>query len=201
MGSFKEVGRLLNGVSLIAKEFVKRSEAVEAAKNGNLPKLIKKAIVSATDLSGLTKGEVRRLSNPSSSSNSDSVVHFATDAAVDSSSSSEEAVPVDFQEQHLQQPQTSSSDANNDTNGNKGEAIASSSTTATSLSAAENLDVRGEIGSVREGEHQNLVDKENTQVAFKRRKPRERRVPSTPFSRALGSVLFSASIRPTFIID
>lgn len=201
MGSFKEVGRLLNGVSLIAKEFVKRSEAVEAAKNGDLPKLIKKAIVSATDLSGLTKGEVRRLSNPSSS-NSDSVVHFATDAAVDSSSSSEEAVPVDFQEQHLQQPQTSSSDANNDTNGNKGEAIASSSTTTTTSSAAaENLDVRGEIGSVREGEHQNLVDKENTQVAFKRRKPRERRVPSTPFSRALGSVLFSASIRPTFIID
>ena len=61
MGLLKDASRIVNGVSLIAKEFVKDSQAFEAAKNGDIQNLIKKAVVSATDLSGLTKGRVRHL--------------------------------------------------------------------------------------------------------------------------------------------
>lgn len=171
MGSLKEVDRLVNGLSLIAKELVKRSQALEAAKNGDLQNLIKKAIVSATDLSGLTKGKVRCLPNPGSS-NPDSVVHFTTTTGNDSS---EDATPVTFQ----QQQHPSSFDASNDTNNNVREDASSSS----SSSAVENLDIRDGFGSVKEATEDRGI---NAQVEFKRRKPRERRVPSTPFSRALG---------------
>lgn len=186
MGSPKELGRLVNGLSLVAKEIVGRSQAVEAAKNGDLQCLIKKAILSATDITGLTKGKVRILSNPSSS-NSDSVVHFTTATADDSSASSEEVTPpVAFQQQ---QQNFSSFDDKGDTDSNIEKASSSSS-----YSAAENSDVRDGFRPVNESELQDLVEKDNAQVAFKRRKPRERRVPSTPFTRALGSVLFSACL-------
>jgi aarF domain-containing kinase len=183
MGSLKEVDRLVNGLSLIAKELVKRSQVLEAATNGDLQTLIKKAIVSATDLSGLTKGKARRLSNPASS-NPDSVVHFTSTTGNDSS---EEATPVTFQQQQpsslgypdKKKQQPSSFDASNDTDNNVREDASSS--------AAENLDIRHVSGSVKEAKEDRGI---NAQMEFKRRKPRERRVPSTPFSRALGSVLF-----------
>jgi aarF domain-containing kinase len=182
MGSSKELHRLVNGLSLIAKELVKRSQALEAAKNGDLQDLIKKAIVSATDLSGLTKGKVRSLSN-AGSSNPDSVVHFTTTTG---NESAEEATPVTFQQQPL-----SSFDASNDTNNNVREDASSSSS-----SAVENLDTRDGFGSVKEATEDRGI---NAQVEFKRRKPRERRVPSTPFSRALGSVLFRFYSRMYYI--
>jgi hypothetical protein len=93
MGSLKEVDRLMNGLSLIDKEeLVKQSQALEGAKNGDLQNLIKKAIASATDLSGLTKGKARRISNPGSS-NPDSIVHFKTTT---NNNSFEEATHVTF---------------------------------------------------------------------------------------------------------
>ena len=166
MGWLKEAGRLVNGVSLIAKEIVKDSQALQAAKNGDLPNLIKIAIVSATDLSGLTKGKLHHLSKPtssSSSSNLDSVVYFT----------SEDSTP-----QPQPQPSSFNSVIENDINDNTSEASTSSS--------AKNLDFQDVL--VKENEPQDSVHKDNTQVvvALKRRKPRERRVPSTPFSRALG---------------
>ncbi|GMY06867.1 protein ABC transporter 1, mitochondrial [Fagus crenata] len=169
MGWLKEAGRLVNGVSLIAKEIVKDSQALQAAKNGDLPNLIKIAIVSATDLSGLTKGKLHHLSKPtsssSSSSNLDSVVYFT----------SEDSTP---QQQPQPQPSSFNSVIENDINDNTGEASTSSS--------EKNLDFQDVL--VKENESQYSVHKDNTQVvvALKRRKPRERRVPSTPFSRALG---------------
>jgi aarF domain-containing kinase len=193
MGSSKELYRLVNGLSLIAKELVKRSQALEAAKNGDLQDLIKKAIASATDLSGLTKGKVRSLSN-AGSSNPDSVVHFTTTTG---NESAEEATPVTFQQQ-----QPSSFDASNDTNNNLREdassssSSTSSSSSSSSSSAVENLDTRDGFGSVKEATEDRGI---NAQVEFKRRKPRERRVPSTPFSRALGSVLFRFYSRMYYI--
>jgi aarF domain-containing kinase len=171
MGWLKEAGRLVNGVSLIAKEIVKDSQALQAAKNGDLPNLIKIAIVSATDLSGLTKGKLHHLSKPtSSSSNLDSVVYFT----------SEDSTPQQQQPQPQPQPQPSSFNSviENDINDNTSEASTSSS--------EKNLDFQDVL--VKENEPQDSVHKDNTQVvvALKRRKPRERRVPSTPFSRALG---------------
>ncbi|GMQ00528.1 hypothetical protein CsSME_00047586 [Camellia sinensis var. sinensis] len=87
----KELRRIVDGLSLISKEVVKRSRS----QNGDLQSLItsslKKAILVVTDLSGLTTGEVREFSTPpppspptSSSNNSKaitSVVYF--EAAVE----------------------------------------------------------------------------------------------------------------------
>lgn len=189
MVSMKEVGRLVNGLSLVVKELANRSEALGAAKSGDLQNLVKKAIVSATDLSGLTKGQARRLSKPASSI-PDSVVYFtsscSTTATSSDNDSSSEATPVAFQQEQEQQQQhqhPTSFHASNDTSDRVEEAASSPSISSPSSSAAENLDVKDGLGLVEEAKEDRGID---SQVAFKRRKPRERRVPSTPFSRALG---------------
>ena len=84
MGSYKDVSRVINGVSLIAKEFVKCTPSIESARPTDSKTLIttplKKALVLVTDLSGLTKGNVHEFSDPGSSNSSvsgDSVVYFS----------------------------------------------------------------------------------------------------------------------------
>ncbi|XP_065635920.1 protein ABC transporter 1, mitochondrial [Quercus suber] len=101
MGLLKDASRIVKGVSLIAKEIVKDSQAFEAAKNGDLQNLIKKAVVSATDLSGLTKGRVRHLPNPTSSSKLDSVVYFDTTTSDSDNSSSD---PTQHQQKQEEVP-------------------------------------------------------------------------------------------------
>nr|XP_023924521.1 protein ABC transporter 1, mitochondrial [Quercus suber]POE95670.1 protein abc transporter 1, mitochondrial [Quercus suber] len=165
MGLLKDASRIVKGVSLIAKEIVKDSQAFEAAKNGDLQNLIKKAVVSATDLSGLTKGRVRHLPNPTSSSKLDSVVYFDTTTSDSDNSSSD---PTQHQQKQEEVPSVIDSYGN----GNVREAV-----------AEEELDVRD--GLVKECEP-HKEDAKVEVVPFKRRKPRERRVPTTPFSRALG---------------
>ncbi|KAM3683219.1 hypothetical protein ACJW31_12G130100 [Castanea mollissima] len=176
MGLLKDASRIVNGVSLIAKEFVKDSEAFEAAKNGDLQILIKKAVVSATDLSGLTKGRVRHLPNPTSSSSSsklDSVVYFDTTTSASDNSSSH---PTQHHQQKQEEVPSSVIDSDGITNDNGNVREASSA-------VAEDLDVRD--GLVKECEP-HKEDAKVEVVPFKRRKLRERRVPTTPFSRALG---------------
>ncbi|KAF3966969.1 hypothetical protein CMV_008974 [Castanea mollissima] len=179
MGLLKDASRIVNGVSLIAKEFVKDSEAFEAAKNGDLQILIKKAVVSATDLSGLTKGRVRHLPNPTSSSSSssssklDSVVYFDTTTSASDNSSSH---PTQHHQQKQEEVPSSVIDSDGITNDNGNVREASSA-------VAEDLDVRD--GLVKECEP-HKEDAKVEVVPFKRRKLRERRVPTTSFSRALG---------------
>ncbi|KAM4069961.1 hypothetical protein ACB094_12G129200 [Castanea mollissima] len=181
MGLLKDASRIVNGVSLIAKEFVKDSEAFEAAKNGDLQILIKKAVVSATDLSGLTKGRVRHRPNPTSSSSSssssssklDSVVYFDTTTSASDNSSSH---PTQHHQQKQEEVPSSVIDSDGITNDNGNVREASSA-------VAEDLDVRD--GLVKECEP-HKEDAKVEVVPFKRRKLRERRVPTTPFSRALG---------------
>ncbi|CAL5357883.1 unnamed protein product [Camellia sinensis] len=154
----KELRRIVDGLSLISKEVVKRSRS----QNGDLQSLItsslKKAILVVTDLSGLTTGEVREFSTPpppspptSSSNNSKaitSVVYF--EAAVEEN-----------------QPQTPSPLQPSPSNVGDG-LLASEANVA--------------------------LDKEEPAPSppppkIQKRRPRERRVPSTPFSRALGVCL------------
>ncbi|KAJ9696803.1 hypothetical protein PVL29_008823 [Vitis rotundifolia] len=139
--------RLVNGLSLIAKEAVKRSEVLDNARAGDLETLIssavKKAIVTATDASGLTKGKVREFSIPATSYASDE-----SDVAITTQQVSENAI---------EQEQVSVPERVQDSNAQQ------------SAGASESEDSGG-----------------NVDVVVKRRKPRERRVPSTPFSRALG---------------
>lgn len=126
---------------------MKRSEVLDNARAGDLETLIssavKKAVVTATDASGLTKGKVREFSIPATSYASDE-----SDVAITTQQVSENAIELE---------QVSVPERVQDSNAQQ------------SASASDFEDSGG-----------------NVDVVVKRRKPRERRVPSTPFSRALG---------------
>ncbi|KAB2603741.1 aarF domain-containing protein kinase 4-like [Pyrus ussuriensis x Pyrus communis] len=177
---------MVKGVSLVAKELAKRSPTLLSVKNGDLEALIKKAVVSATDLYGLTKGTLSQFTNNPIGTNDfnsntntnttgqNSVVHFThkqveVEAAPPPPSPSSAPAAEHEQEhnqQQLQQPVQQQEEHQ--------------STTVDVLDSAKK---------------ENLVEQEPqpqpSPQPLQRRKPRERRVPSTPFSRALGSLLFS----------
>ncbi|XP_050363525.1 protein ABC transporter 1, mitochondrial [Argentina anserina] len=151
----KDIGRLAKGLSLIANEFANRSPTLQSAKNADFPALLKYAVVSATDLSGLTKGTLHS-SQPAINPNKpdsanlkpDSVVYFTHDEpppppANNAASTAEAEVGAadSTAQQHLEQPPS------------------------------------------QEPQPQSQPP---PPPPLQRRKPRERRVPSTPFSRALG---------------
>ncbi|CAL5433717.1 unnamed protein product [Camellia sinensis] len=177
----KELGRIVDGLSLISKEVVKRSRS----QNGDLQSLItsslKKAILVVTDLSGLTTGEVREFSTPppppspptSSSSNNSkattSVVYF--EAAVEEN-----------------QPQTPSPLQPSPSPSNVGGKEVPFPEIPPPLPSNVGCDVKdGLLAS----EANVALDKEEPAPSppppkIQKRRLRERRVPSTPFSRALG---------------
>ncbi|KAL9397156.1 hypothetical protein Peur_011409 [Populus x canadensis] len=178
MSSFNHIGRLLSGISLVAKEIAKRSKALET---GDFETLIastaKKALVSATDLSGLTKGKVREFSPPR---HNGSVAYFnnSPDLAAEStpaesqlpigdngkeSSASDGVVTpsVSFQDKILEEKRISKEEIGDLDRDNKGHAGAGEVAVAPAETVA-------------------------APPVVKRRKPRERRVPSSPFTRALG---------------
>ncbi|KAF8401198.1 hypothetical protein HHK36_012129 [Tetracentron sinense] len=197
MAFFQDLRRLVNGVSLIAKEIARRSQAMESARNGDFQTFIssslKKAVLSATDLSGLTKGKVREFSNPRSK---ETVVYFTgSSETADSNPVREEKISgldqgaVNFRSNEggelrdldisteRMEPKVFDSESWKDTiDGN--------------MRDPENF---RENGSVEECKSENFPVKNSTAeggdvdvTPVKRRRPRERRVPSTPFTRALG---------------
>ncbi|CAN1353400.1 Protein ABC transporter 1, mitochondrial [Linum perenne] len=185
--SFKQVSRLLDGVSLVAKEIVKRSAPPldAASSKGDIQSLIastaRKALLAATDLSGLTQGKQREFSAPRPK---ESVVYF------DRSNAAVESEPIRVQGPPLGDCADSdptvvvAGKVNEDTRFEKD---------------GVNVEVRG-INDRNLEEIGNFVGDEasasataagstgstTATVVQKRRKLRERRVPSTSFSRALG---------------
>ncbi|OMO64159.1 hypothetical protein CCACVL1_22005 [Corchorus capsularis] len=188
MSSLNQLGRLVNGLSLVAKEIVKRSQTINSAKNGDLETLIgsslKTALVSATDLTGLTKGKVREFSSPSPK---ESVVYFngkndgdGEDSVNSSLNDAASAGPI------VDEP----------INSDKG---VSSSDQLVLNDKVFNDGLEGE----RESNLDNKRDVDGGEVAgtvaeapvvIKRRRPRERKVPSTPFSRAFGFAALGAGL-------
>ncbi|EOX95485.1 Ubiquinone biosynthesis protein coq-8 [Theobroma cacao] len=185
MSSLNQLGRLVNGLSLIAKEIVKRSQTIENAKKGDLETLlassIKNAVVSAADLAGLTKGTVREFSSPRPK---ESVVYF---------NSNNDGVAED--------------NVNSFSNG-----VAPANPTLDEPIHCEKVvssndqtileEKVGNDGLERESES-NLDDKHDVDggevaaeapVDLKRRRPRERKVPATPFSRAFGFAALGAGL-------
>ncbi|KAE9618874.1 putative cadmium-transporting ATPase [Lupinus albus] len=181
MASLKDLTRLFNGFSLVVNEFAKRSLP---ATTQNFETLIKKTVVAATDLSGITKGKLHQFTNPatrSPSSNtttsSDSVVFFT-----DSPSSQSESTPPPPTTTHVENVAGDSfvgasvvvPDA----------AVAEKESEAQSF--VETVNVNGNQG----GKSDDVAPAPSSAPVplpeLRRRKPRERKVPSTPFSRALG---------------
>ncbi|RYQ86442.1 hypothetical protein Ahy_B10g106113 isoform B [Arachis hypogaea] len=195
----KDLTRLLNGLSLVANEFIK-----PAAKS-DLQTLIKNAVLSATDLSGITSGKLRQFSNPQSShapkrASTDSVVYFSSSQPPETTTRNDENDVVLTSEEN--RPRVEDSEAGAAT------AAASSPVVAVpdgSVLAAEESEARSSEGKV--DVNVNVKENENGKVGGEgsgemapiappvtRRRPRERRVPETPFSRALGFAGLGASL-------
>ncbi|XP_057508729.1 protein ABC transporter 1, mitochondrial isoform X1 [Actinidia eriantha] len=181
----KDLGRLVEGLSLIGKEVVKRSQSQN--QNGGLGSLIssslKKAILSATDLSGLTSGKIRELDNPSPNSNysKEAEEKKLTQRSLHLSSAPPSPPPPSLPSPSADtriELDSSTYDGDATTN------ITPPPPPPQSDGAPDNAAAKDGIMAVAN----DGVKEEATldTIANRRRKPRERRVPSTPFSRALG---------------
>lgn len=174
MSWLHDVGKLINGLSLVAKEITKRSQAIQTARTGDVETLIssslKKALVSATEISGLTRGTVREFTNPKPK---ESIVYF------NDSSDVAQSAPSTDKDGAVDQFAASVRDVSNDggklDGENEAKVLESSVEKESLVKEFESIDLGNRVD----------VDIEREATA-KRRRPRERKVPSTPFSRLLG---------------
>ncbi|XP_042429802.1 protein ABC transporter 1, mitochondrial-like isoform X1 [Zingiber officinale] len=190
----QDLRRILRGVFLVAAEAAQRSPTLEAAKAGDVPALVsravKNALVSATDLAGLTRGTPRQVSSPRASS----VVFFAEDDEITakprttSDPSNSEKPPPQPCVGGFHGSEASVPEAEEGTN----EAEKVGSLDDSKAGTTKVPDVIRENGDQKDPVLSDPVEKEiltdgvRDAILVKRRRPRERRVPSTPFSRALG---------------
>ena len=163
---------------------------MKPATTVDLETLIKKAVLSATDISGITRGKVRQFSNPQSSNThqraTDSVVYF-TDP-----SPQPDSQPPATTTTNNQDVVVFPSEENRRVVEDSGAAapvvvVSDASVCAGKESEAGSSDEKVDVNGKEGGEGSGEVAPART---LRRRRPRERKVPSTPFSRALGLVLF-----------
>ncbi|XP_072954942.1 protein ABC transporter 1, mitochondrial [Typha angustifolia] len=169
MAPFQDLARLANGVALVALEATKRSRAFDVARDGDLAGTLKNAVVAATNLAGLTKGRIREvvISRPKPK---ESVVFFSDD-----------------------EPQP---DVSGNAPVSEAPVVPEAGEDLSVLEDLKDLKVESELGD-QHGSNEQLDRRNDTIgggeggrdggiVPIKRRRPRERRVPSTSFGRALG---------------
>lgn len=184
----RDMRRIIEGLSLVAREVVRRTGASEGSRDA-LQSIIKKS----ASICGLTRGKVQvhqrePLGSKPMKDMEDSVVYFNSDASYTTGSSSTSREEV----------MSSSEIASTD-----GSIAAASSEQSLSNPALESLNqpdlcadgranfVADQVIGVGEAQNANTPTSASTiATPSKRRKPRERKVPATPFSRALGSVYF-----------
>ncbi|PKU66494.1 hypothetical protein MA16_Dca006822 [Dendrobium catenatum] len=176
MVPLRDLRRLADGVLLVAVEAAKRSSYLEAARTGGIGTLIshtiKNAILSATDLAGFTSGKVREFTPPRPE---ESVVYFSEPpeaTVVRPDSSGDVSLSV-----------SATVSVSESTTVEVGENVSVSDDGKSAVEPrilSEKIDVN--LSNLEERD-----DKVDKIVApMKTRRPRERRVPSTPFSRAIG---------------
>jgi aarF domain-containing kinase len=177
----KSFTRLVNGVSLVAKEIYNQSPELQRARNGDLEGLItssgKKALVAATDLVGLTSGKLRELSIRRSKE--PSVVYFDEGDNKDNVVATPEVRSVNTKpsEKIVDSKVLRNEFSDEVKNSNREGEIKVSG-----VEAGEIIGVRAvESGTVTEASSPSEVV-----PPVKRRRPRERKVPSTPMARAYG---------------
>ncbi|XP_071718631.1 protein ABC transporter 1, mitochondrial [Rutidosis leptorrhynchoides] len=176
MVSLKDLGRLVNGVSLVAKEAVKQNHLDKP----NLQALIQRTLLSFTDISGLTKGETRNLTvtEPKSNSNADSntknsVVYFDDTPVVSDSDHVPSTTGSDHSTVAVSPPTSELNDATVNDN-------------VTAVAAVELENGVSVTDSPEMSPPVNAMPVISTPVITKQRPRRERKVPSTSFSRAIG---------------
>ncbi|XP_016459829.1 protein ABC transporter 1, mitochondrial [Nicotiana tabacum] len=191
MAYLKDIAKVADGLSLVAKEAVNRQ--LRSDGGNNLQSLLKKTLLSATDLTGLTKGKVRQIdkeiNSNSANSNKQSVVYFTDDSrprppqpdekpsASSSSTFTSESEIVPQIERDLAPTEVSAAEFC--------EYVESPPQAAAGTSCE--VDPQKDLSFSSESNAAEAVSPTTPQPVIKRqRKPRERKVPSTSFSRALG---------------
>ncbi|XP_010422699.1 PREDICTED: protein ABC transporter 1, mitochondrial-like [Camelina sativa] len=182
----KSLIRLVNGVSLVAKEIINQSPELRRARNGDLEGLItssgKKVLVAATDLVGLTSGKLRELSIRRSKEKEPSVVYF------DEESNKAGVVVV------TPEIRSDSTEPVVDSRDLRSEFIDE----AKNSNREEEIKVSGEVIGVRDAESGVVASSpsvvEVVAAPMKRRRLRERKVPSTPIARAYGFFNLGAAL-------
>ncbi|CAN8248126.1 unnamed protein product [Cochlearia groenlandica] len=188
MSSFKQLNRVINGLSLVAKEICNQSPELQRARNGDLEGFItssgKKALVAATDLVGLTSGKLRELSIRRTKE--PSVVYFDDDGDNKDGLS---GVETEIRSVSVEPSSVVSE-----------EIVDSKILTSESIVDAKISNREAEIKvSVKEEEGENsgvgAAGSIPPEIApVKRRRPRERKVPSTPIARAYGFFNLGAAL-------
>ncbi|KAI5003494.1 hypothetical protein ZWY2020_030654 [Hordeum vulgare] len=179
----RDLRRLLDGAALVAREVARRSAG---------PDVLRSAFLAATDLAGLTRGSPRRPqpvplppeSHPegagSSRPSSSSVVYFSQDDAPPLEPSLEQQPPPQ-ESLHPAQPR--------ETTGTHSTAAAAAVAEPEAVAVARPKDeaVRPEVSPPSTpSPTPSPSPVPAPALVEKRRRPRERNVPSTPFTRALG---------------
>ncbi|GAB4853422.1 mitochondrial chaperone [Ancistrocladus abbreviatus] len=187
----KDLTRLLNGVSLVVKEISKHSQAIESARKGDIQSLVKNTVLSVTDASGLTRGKLRDYSPPKSSESS--IVYFSNDAST--------PLHLDRPDLFSDQPPDSNSKsvevAEQPGQGFDSPEAVAVSQASTRSSTKDDAQIRVTMEVAEQSDLQNVVPVKGNAgevTLLKRRKPRERKVPSTPFTRALGFASLGAGL-------
>ncbi|XP_021717795.1 LOW QUALITY PROTEIN: protein ABC transporter 1, mitochondrial-like [Chenopodium quinoa] len=192
--TMRDMSRVAEGLSLVAREVVRRSGASDGSRDA-LQSFIKKS----ASIFGLTRGKVQvhqrepLASKPKSSKKAgDSIVYFDSGAVSTTGNSSA------FREEVISSSEIAST----------GDSIAASSSEQfVSSPASESVNqpdfnahvgaksAAGQLMGVGEGQTADTpISASSTTIPLKRRKPRERKVPATPFSRALGFASLGAGL-------
>lgn len=173
MMSLKDIARVVDGLSLVAKEGISRR-----SNTFQLETVIKTAVLSVADVAGLTKGTLRTLdtqilpidSTDHAHTNTGNVIFFTGESARDVSAHNSDAPPA--------------LDADSDAR------VLPKTDTASTLTASMDPDTQDSLNLIdpRTGapSTSNATVVDGAVTPSKQRRPRERRVPSTPFSRAMG---------------
>lgn len=166
MPFLKDIARIADGLSLVAKETIYRQRRSEGGNS--LQSLIKNTLLSATDLTGLTKGKVRQINADSAvrtDSNKESVVYFTDEKPSTSEPQIEPHLEVkEVSEAEIREPPVPVQSAGTTYEGD----VQIDSISSESKAAASEV-----VAPV-------------TPQLKRQRKLRERKVPTTSFSRALG---------------
>lgn len=201
----KDLGRVVDGLSLIGKEVVKKSRTPN--QNGGFRSLITQAILSVTDFSGLTSGKVREFVNPvfpppNSNSQETSIVYFAVEEKQPQISLQRHqaaphllshptppvppppSLPLDIDRKGTEWGLGSTNNGN--CNGNTVNSPPLSGGDPGNAAQNDGLPTsEGNIAVASGGAKEEDASLPSA-TGKRQRRPRERRVPSTPFSRALG---------------
>ncbi|GAB2225302.1 hypothetical protein Droror1_Dr00006094 [Drosera rotundifolia] len=178
----RDFNRLATGLTLIAKELITRSETATATRNGEFRALVKQTLVAATDLTGLTKGKVREFNHDPNSISSSSEKENGRSGSV---------VYFDNESPEIEGLVSGPGEGAAETQLGRiveDEALRADLSTQLDELSTRNANLIDAGVAVKEPELE-PEPRRNVEAAvapFKRRRPRERKVPSTPFTRALG---------------